>query len=136
VGGGRDLDVAVALHAFEERQVHVGAMAHGVGIGKAAAESLAYRHRGHFGFVHRIHHHEMVGVHRLRASALADAERVEGRERIGAQLDAGADLADLRRLLEDLHRVAPPRERERGGEPADAAAGDENGMVGIGARHG
>ena len=124
--GGHKLDVVVRLHALEQRLVHVGAVAHGVGIAEALAEGLAHRHRGDFGLVDRVHHHQPVGVDRARAGALAHAERVERGERIGAELDAGADLADVRGLLEDLHREAAARERQRGRETADAAAGNED----------
>ena len=51
------------------------------------------------------------------------AQHVHG---IGADLDAGADLAELRRLLVDLDLVAGLHQAGGGGEPAEAGAGDEN----------
>jgi hypothetical protein len=53
-------------------------------------------------------------------------ERVERVPGVGRELDAGADLAELRRLLEHHRAEALAREGERGGEPADAAARDDD----------
>ena len=61
--------------------------------------------------------------------ALADAQGIEGREGVGPELDAGADLADLGGLFEHLHCQALPRQRQRRREPADAAAGDDDRIV-------
>jgi hypothetical protein len=44
-------------------------------------------------------------------------------------LDAGADLAELACLLEHDRAEALARERERGREPADAAASDDDGLL-------
>src|SRR6185503_6793319 len=68
-----------------------------------------------------------LGVDGAGAGALADAQRIERRERVGPELDARADLADLRGLLEDLHAEALAREGERRGHAADAAAGHDHG---------
>ncbi len=68
-------------------------------------------------------------VHGLRKDAdpvhgRAQAEPMEQPRGVGADLDAGADLADARRLLVDLHVEAGLQQMQRGGEPADAAADD------------
>ena len=55
---------------------------------------------------------------------IADAEIVHGMEGVGADLDAGADLAEFLGLLEHGDATALAREAERGGEPANAAACD------------
>jgi hypothetical protein len=44
----------------------------------------------------------------------------------GPELDSRTDLAELRRLLEHLHREAPACERQRRGQSADATAGHQN----------
>jgi hypothetical protein len=49
-----ELDRARAQHALEQRLVHVGAMAHGVGVAEARAERLAHRHVRDLGFVQRV----------------------------------------------------------------------------------
>jgi hypothetical protein len=66
-------------------------------------------------------------IHRAVARLVADAERVEGVEGVGAELDAGTDLADFRRLLQHGDGEALAHQRQRRGEAADAAAGDEYG---------
>jgi len=96
-------------------------MAHRVRIAEASAKRVTERHVHDFGLVHRIHHEDAFGVHRALARPLADAERVECAECVGAELDARADLADLGGLLEDLYRESLSRKRQRGGKAADAA---------------
>src|SRR5690606_15892384 len=76
--------------------------------------------------VERIVHEHLVGVDGACARPLADAERIEGRERVRTELDAGADFAEPGALLEDLDREAPTRQREGCREPADATAGDDD----------
>ena len=50
------------------------------------------------------------------------SERMEDARAIGADLDAGAEFAQFRRLLVDLDVDAAANERQRGRKPADAAA--------------
>ena len=45
---------------------------------------------------------------------------------VGADLHAGADLAQLGRLLVDLDLDAAPQQGERAGQPADAGADDDD----------
>ena len=54
------------------------------------------------------------------------AERMQHARAVGADLHAGADLAQFARLLVDLDLDPAPDQRERAGEPADAAADDED----------
>ena len=61
-----------------------------------------------------------VGEHRV-----AQADLVERAEDVGAELDAGADLLELGRLLEHAHRKALARQRIGRRQAADAAAGDQ-----------
>jgi hypothetical protein len=129
-GGGVQLDAAVRLHAVEQRLMHVGAMDHRVGVAEAGTERVAERNLGDRAGVGRVQHHHAVVEDGAAARLLADAERVEGGEGVRRELDAGADLADLGGLLEHLDREAAPRQGERGGEAADAAAGDEDGPLG------
>ncbi len=66
------------------------------------------------------------------ASALIGAIRpstLEHPEHVGAELNAGADLLELGRLLDDLRRDALALQRQGRREPADAAADDEDGLV-------
>ena len=60
---------------------------------------------------------------------LEHAERMEGAVAVGADLHAGADLLEVGRLLVDVDVVAALEQRQRRGEPADAAAGDQDVML-------
>ena len=62
---------------------------------------------------------------------LGQPQHLEHAEHVGAELDAGADFLELRRLLQHLDRDALARQRERGGEPADAAADDDHLMAAL-----
>src|SRR6185437_1865379 len=56
----------------------------------------------------------------------AEAELAQHARAVGGDLDAGAELAERRRLIEDRNRIAAAQQSERGGEPANARANDEN----------
>jgi hypothetical protein len=51
----------------------------------------------------------------------ADAKEVEGMHRIGGDDNAGANLTKFTRLLENRDAISKVLQRERRGEPADAA---------------
>ena len=61
-----------------------------------------------------------------RLSASSRPERVEHAGAVGADLDAGADLLQLGRLLVDLDVEAALEQRQRRGQSADAAADDDD----------
>ena len=61
-----------------------------------------------------------------RLERVLEAQRMQHARAVGADLHAGADLAQFRRLLVDLDLDPAPDQRERAGEPADAAADDES----------
>ena len=54
---------------------------------------------------------------------------MEGAIAVGTDLDAGADLPEVGRLLVDVDVVAAVEQRQRGGKPADAAAGNQDAML-------
>ena len=69
-----------------------------------------------------VHQPELIDIDRHAARGFADAEIVEGMERVGPELDAGADLTRLTRpfqyqrddhLLRQGKAVAGPRCRRR-----------------------
>src|SRR5215475_6894972 len=66
---------------------------------------------------------------RVGEHGVLEADLVECAEDIGAELDAGADLAELGRLLQHPDRDAVAGERISRREPADAAAGDEDRFI-------
>ena len=57
---------------------------------------------------------------------LLEPERVENARAVGADLHAGAKLAQFRRLLVDIDIDAAPDQRQRRRQPADAAADDRD----------
>ena len=61
-----------------------------------------------------------IGEHRV-----AQADLVECAKDIRAELDAGADLLELGRLLEHAHREALARQRVGRCQTANAAADDQ-----------
>ena len=61
---------------------------------------------------------------------LGDAEVVKLAHGVRLQVDADAERAHLAHRFEDGARHADLMQRERGGEPADAAAGDDHAIIG------
>ena len=58
-----------------------------------------------------------------------DFQGIEGVEGIGPELHARADFPDLGGLLEHPHATAATHEGECGGQAADTAPGDQDGLV-------
>ena len=104
-------------------------MNHGIGIAETRAEGVAQVDVGDFLGGQRIHQPELVDINRHAARGLADAEIVEGVERVGAKLDAGADFAERCGLLEQDRANSLLREAERRREAADASARDQDRLV-------
>src|SRR5215468_5387629 len=106
-------------------------MSHRVGILEAAPEALLLQGDADDLFTRQraTHLHGRrpmsIGEHRI-----LEPDLVKRSENIGAELDAGADLPELRGLLQDTDRKALAGERIAGRKPADAAAGNENGLPG------
>ena len=121
LGGGVEADQRVLSHGFQDGQVDVGAVDDGIGAAEAGAEVLARIDAHHLAGIDRVHHDDVVGEDGALARA-ADAQCVQRREGVGAELDARAYLADPRGLFQQLHRHALARERQRRGQAADAAA--------------
>ena len=99
------------------------------GLPKRLREALVERDVDHLLAAHAVEHQQVLDEHRFLLHQRADAERVERVPGVGRDLDAGADLAELRRLLEHHRAEALARERQRGGEAADAAAGDDDRLL-------
>ena len=73
--------------------------------------------------------HIGAGLYARPGDGVAQAEVPQHMHRIGADLDAGADLAQLRRLFVDLDVVARLHQARCGGKPAEAGAGDKNSVL-------
>ena len=69
--------------------------------------------------------HEPAGEHRSFDGAAQQPDAVEDPRRVGGQLQPGADLGELRRLLEHSDAPAGTGEQQRRGQPGDAASGYE-----------
>ena len=92
--------------------MQIGAMDERIGIMEFLAERVAERNARDFLAGDRVHHHQLIGKHGERADRLGQAEPLEHPEHVGAELDAGADLVEFGRLLEDLRRDALARQRQ------------------------
>ena len=119
-------DVAVRAAGVEQHAVQIGAMDHRIGIAEAPAERLVDRDMRDLLAGHAVHHDQAIDIDRLGAAGVADAEIVHGVKSVGADLDAGADLAELVGLLQHRDVAALVGEAERGRQTADPAAGDDD----------
>src|SRR5436190_1907619 len=122
---GAQLDRALLPAAVEQRAVDVGAVRHRVRIAEALREARVERDVDHRLAANPVHHQQVLDEHGLLLHPLADAKRIDGVPGIRRELDAGADLAELGRLLEHDDPEVAPRQRERHGEAADTAPGDD-----------
>jgi len=73
----------------------------------------------------RTHQHRLAWIEGIGGDPVDQAEPLEHPQRVGGELDADADLAELVGLLEHADRHALPRERQRGGQTTDATADDQ-----------
>ena len=106
--------------------MQVAAMHHRIRVAEARAKGLAQINMGDLFGRQRIHQPELIDINRHAARGLADAEIVEGMKRIRPELDAGADFAKRRSLLQQDRADALLRQPERRREAADAAARDQH----------
>ena len=73
--------------------------------------------------------HVGLGLDADRQQAVLDAEVPHDMHGIGADLDAGADFAKLRRLLVDLDRMAGLHQAGCGGQAAKTCTGNEDAIL-------
>ena len=111
----------VALDRRQQHGLQIGAVDHPVGsvVARRAAWSRCHGRNRH------PQPHAVRG-HDGRRQRLGEPERGEHARRVRKELDAGADLLEALRLLEQDDRKAVPRDRERRRQAADARSGDEN----------
>ena len=69
---------------------------------------------------------DRLGQQRRRAQRLAKAEPLEDSPGVGGDLQPGADLLDDSSALQHRDAMAGAREAERGGQPANSGAGDDD----------
>src|SRR5207245_702889 len=125
---GAQLDRALLPAAAEQRAVDIGAVRHRVRIAEALREARVERDVDHRLAADPVHHQQVLDEDGLLLHSLADAERIDGVPGVRRELDAGADLAELGRLLEHDDPEVAPRQGERDGKAADTASGDDYGL--------
>ncbi len=123
---GFERDLVARLAGRQQPAVQVAAVDDEVAELVAREESLAERDAADFLVGKRIDEDQRFRIHRTGLERLQHAEAIEHARDVRPHLDAVADLAELGRLLQHAHLAALLRERERRGEAADAAAGNED----------
>ena len=111
---------------LQKNAVQIAAMNHRIGISEAGAEGLAQIDMGDLLGAQRIHQPQLIDINRHAARGFADAEIIEGMERVGPELDARADLAERSGFLKQDRADSLLREAERRGEAADASTDDQD----------
>ena len=111
---------------LKQHVMQIGAMDERVGIVELSAERVAERNARDLLAGDGIEHHQIFGKDRERADRLDQAKPLEHPEHVGPELNAGADLLERRGLLDHLRRNTLPRQRQGGGQSADAAADDQD----------
>jgi hypothetical protein len=93
---------------------------HAIGVAEALAEPLAHLDAPDFVGIDGVHHDQVVGEHRAVARSTANPQGIQRRVGVGAELDAGADLADVVGLLQQQHLDTLRGQGLGSGEAADA----------------
>src|SRR3979409_1613510 len=114
-GTGTQLDRALLPAAGEQRAVDIGAVRHRVRIAEALREARVERDVDHRLAADAVHHQQALDEDGLLRHSLAAAESIDGVPGVRRELDAGADLAELGRLLEHDDPEVAPRQAERPG---------------------
>jgi hypothetical protein len=118
-------DGGVLAARGEERIEQIAAMHHHVRIRVALEKRLAEIEVGETLAGDHVHPHDAFRKYRTGVDVVEHAEFGEHARRVGRDLNAGADLTELRRAFDHVHRAAAPCETERCGKTTDAAADDE-----------
>ncbi len=110
----------------QQQAVQVGAVHAQVGRAVAPLARLAEGQARQLAAVVRAAHAQHRRAGGDARQARRQAEGMQPPRDIGAELDAGADLAEGGRLLQHLDAMPLARQRQGGSQPADAGAGDED----------
>ena len=100
-----------------------------IGVSELFTEGVAKRNARDLLAGDRIQHDEIIGKHRQHVDRRGQPKHLEHAEHVGSELNAGADLLELGRLLDDLRGDAFAMERQRRAQAADAAADDDDRLV-------
>jgi hypothetical protein len=93
---------------------------------KEVSEAYAMAHAGQ-----AVAHDQVIGEHGALVDCPAQAEELEHAEYVRSKLDAGADFAEIRGRFEHVYAAPLARERQRGRQTTDTAAGHNDGQVGL-----
>jgi len=115
-----------ALHGRQQQRQQVGAVDGGVGCAVALGDVRAQAQAGQRGAAGRAAHEQPVRKGGDLPQRVQQAPVLQPPHRVGTQLHAGAHLGEGRRALVQAHLPVGARTGQRGGEPADAAAGDHD----------
>src|SRR5262249_41969248 len=126
LGTGAERDELVVATSLEQHAMQIAAMHDGIGIAESGAERLAEIDVADLAVGDGVHQAQRVDVDRHGARRFADSQMVEAMKRVGTELDASADLAELARLLEHQRGDALLCQHQSSREPADAAAGNQD----------
>jgi hypothetical protein len=123
-------DGGIGADRFEQRRLQVAAVDHPIGGAAALRGAGGERRARQHARSPRAHHPQLLRRDRAALKSLAQPERDQHARGIGRELNAGADLREVLRLLEHRDRKSALRDRQRRGQSADARAGDEHGARG------
>ena len=115
----------VGAAGLQQHPVEVGAVNHRIGVPEPVPELVVKGDMADLVAVRRIHEPQLVDVDRHPPRLVADTQIVEAVERVRADLDSGADLAQLRRLLEHGGGNPVSCQGECRRQSADAPARDD-----------
>ena len=87
---------------------------------------VVQRHPGDDLAIQSIAHDQSIGPDGALLDRRGQVQAFEHLEDIGAELDAGTDLAETARLFQQADRPALPRQRQSGRGAADAATRNQN----------
>ena len=128
-GAGVEGDFSSFLRAFEQRQMHIGAVDDGIGVAKTLTEFFVGGDLAHLVLVDRVVHHHVIGVNSTAPGFVTDTQSVKRMKAVGANLDARADFADFGGLLQHGDGKALTHQSQSCGQAANATACDDDGKL-------
>ncbi len=117
-------DIGQARRRLGERALQIGAVNDEIGRAPAPLGVLDRQSR-QLGVVAAAQDADRARRRGEAAHGFEDAQSLENAGRVGRELKPRAEFLEDGRAFEDLDLEILPRERERGGQPADPGAGDE-----------
>ena len=110
---GFQRDQVAALAGLQEHAVDVGAVGDAVRLAETLHEFGIERHIGNEVAGQRVAHFLRRRAMGVGQHGVLEADFLQHAENIGPELDAGADFAEFRRLLEHAHRKTLVGQRHR-----------------------